>query len=74
MIKALFLISKPGVAWDRVVQSGRSLVWVLFFYLLPMMLVVAAAEGLGLMEWGKRQAAIGLHPGNSARAKRWFMS
>ena len=60
MIKALFLISEPGVAWDRVVQSGRSLVWVLFFYLLPMMLVVAAAEGLGLMEWGKRQAAIGL--------------
>jgi len=60
VIKALFLISDPVAAWDRVVQSGRSLMWVLFFYLLPMMLVVAAAEGFGLVEWGKRNAAIGL--------------
>ena len=59
VIKALFLISEPGAAWDRVVQSGRNLMSVLFFYLLPMMLVVAAAEGWGLMEWGKRQATAG---------------
>ena len=60
MIKALFLISQPIAAWDRVVQSGRSVMSVVLFYLLPMMLVVAAAEGFGLVEWGKRQAAIGL--------------
>lgn len=60
MIKALFLIFEPDAAWDRVVQSGRSLKSVLFFYLLPMMLVVAAAEGFGLVEWGERNAAIGL--------------
>jgi hypothetical protein len=48
------------MAWDRVAQSGRSLMSMLLFYLLPMMLVVAAAEGFGLMEWGKRQANIGL--------------
>jgi uncharacterized membrane protein YecN with MAPEG domain len=60
VIKALFFISNPNAAWDRVVQSGRSLMWVLFFYLLPMLMVVAAAEGFGLMKWGKRNAVIGL--------------
>jgi hypothetical protein len=58
VIRALFFISNPNAAWDRVAQSGRSLMSVLFFFLLPMMLVVAAAEGFGLMEWGKHQATI----------------
>ena len=55
MIKALFLIFEPMVAWDRVVQARRSLGFILGLYLLPMMLLVAAAEGFGLVKWGKQQ-------------------
>jgi len=55
MIKALFLIFEPAEAWDRVANARRSLGFLLLFYLLPMVLIVAAAEGYGLMKWGRRQ-------------------
>jgi Yip1-like protein len=55
MIKALFLIFEPAAAWDRVVKARRGLIFLLVFYLLPMVLVLAALEGFSLMEWGRRQ-------------------
>ena len=55
MIKALFLIFEPAAAWDRVAKARRSFGFLLLFYLLPMVLAVSAAEGFGLMEWGRRQ-------------------
>lgn len=58
MIKALFLIFKPA-AWDRVAQARRGVGFVVAAYLLPMLLMVAAAEGGGLMHWGKWQPAVG---------------
>jgi Yip1 domain len=59
MIKALFLIFEPHVAWERIAQSRRGLGFVLAFYLLPMMLIVTLVGGLGLVEWGKWQSATG---------------
>jgi hypothetical protein len=59
MIKALFLIFEPDVQWDRVAQSQRSLKFMLFSYLMPMLLVVAAVEGFGMIVWGKWQSNIG---------------
>jgi hypothetical protein len=59
MIKALFLIFEPLVQWERVAQSQRGLKFVLGSYLLPMLLIVAAVEGFGLIEWGKWQSGIG---------------
>lgn len=59
MIKALFLIFEPLVQWERVAESRRSLKFMLVSYLLPMLLIVAAVEGFGLVEWGKRQSSLG---------------
>ena len=59
MIKALFLIFEPLVQWERVAQARRSLKFMLVSYLLPMLLIVAAVEGCGLVEWGKWQSTIG---------------
>jgi Yip1-like protein len=55
MIKALFLIFEPAAAWDRVVNARRSVGFLLLFYLLPMVLMVSAAEGFSLMKWGRPQ-------------------
>jgi hypothetical protein len=52
MIKALFLIFDTEDAWDRVAQSHRSLLFIVMFYLLPMMVIVGVAEGYSLVEWG----------------------
>ena len=56
MIKALFLIFEPMAAWDRVALSRRGLLFIVTFYLLPMMLIVGALEGYSLVEWGRLQA------------------
>ena len=58
MIKALFLIFEPGPAWNRVVLSRRGLGLTVLLYLLPMMLIVAGAEGFGLVEWGRLQSGV----------------
>ena len=55
MIKALFLIFKPVIGWDLIVQARRRLGFILTFYLLPMVLTVAVVEGFGLAAWGKPQ-------------------
>ena len=60
MIKALFLIFEPEAAWNRVALSRRGMTWIVLLYLLPMMLIAAAVQGAGLVEWGRMQStAIG---------------
>jgi uncharacterized membrane protein YecN with MAPEG domain len=58
MIKALFLIFEPLVQWERVALAQRNLKFMLVSYLLPMLVIVAAVEGFGLVEWGKWQSGI----------------
>ena len=60
MIKALFLILTPGPAWERVAETARRPGLILVFYLLPMMLVMAVAEGFGLVHWGVPQMNSGV--------------
>lgn len=55
MLKVFFLIFEPGVAWERIAQTRRGFVFILSTYLLPMILLGTAAEGWGLMSWGKWQ-------------------
>jgi len=55
MIKALFLIFKPEAAWNRIALSRCGPGFIVGFYLLPMMLVVGAAEVFGLVKWGRWQ-------------------
>jgi hypothetical protein len=56
MIMALLLILQTGTAWERVVKAQRSMISVGVFYLLPMMLLVAVAEGFRLVTWGEPRA------------------
>jgi hypothetical protein len=59
MIKALLLILNPMATWAGIVRARRSAVFVLVVYLLPLLLLVSAAEGYGLIHWGKWQGVIG---------------
>ena len=59
MIKALFLIFEPETAWTRVALSRRGIGFTVALYLLPMMLIVGAAETFGLIKWGRWQSALG---------------
>ncbi len=59
MIKALLLIFGPTATWDGIARARRGLVFVLGIYLLPMLLLVAAAGGYGLVHWGKWQGVVG---------------
>lgn len=60
MIKALFLILRPGPTWQQVAEAGRGLAFIFVFYLVPMLLIVAVAEGFGLVHWGVAQMNSGL--------------
>jgi hypothetical protein len=59
MIKALLLIFDPTATWERIVLTQRSLVFVLVVHLFPLLLLASAAEGFGLVHWGKWQGEIG---------------
>ena len=59
MIKALFLIFEPETAWTRIALSRRGIGFTVALYLLPMMLIVGAVEGFGLVKWGRWQSGMG---------------
>jgi hypothetical protein len=59
MIKALLLIFDPMATWEGIFRARRSLVFVLVVYLVPLLLLASAAEGYGLVHWGKWQSEIG---------------
>jgi hypothetical protein len=58
MIKALLLIFDPANTWDSIAKAQRTVGFVLFVYLLPVLLVSAAGEAYGLVTWGKAQQDI----------------
>jgi len=53
MIKALLLIIRPVQTWGAIDVANRSIAYVLCLHLLPLILLTSAAEGYGLMHWGK---------------------
>ncbi|MSU60201.1 MAG: DUF1282 domain-containing protein [Pedosphaera sp.] len=55
MIKAFLLIFEPMQAWERVFRAQRSVGFILFLYLLPMVILSSLAEGYGLVTWGRWQ-------------------
>ena len=59
MIKALLLVFDPLRTWDGIARSRRNLGFVLALYLLPLLVLVAVAEGYGLARWGKWQSEVG---------------
>ena len=55
MFKVFFLIFDPGATWEKVAQKKRGIFFILVTYLLPMILLVCAAEGWSLQKFGKWQ-------------------
>jgi len=53
MIKAFLLIFEPVHSWDVVARSQRGVTFIFATFLLPMVLLSSAAEGFGLVHWGK---------------------
>ncbi len=60
MIKAFLLVLDPSGTWDRIVLAKRSWLVILLGYLLPLWLIGAAAEGYGLVHWGKPHGMVSL--------------
>jgi hypothetical protein len=58
MIKALLLIFEPIATWEGIFRARRSLGYILALYLLPLLIVTSAAEGFGLVHWGKWQSEV----------------
>jgi hypothetical protein len=68
MIKALLLIFRPAQTWTRIEAAKRSIGFILAVYLLPMILITSAAEGYGLMTWGK------LHKGEVTQVRTYNLT
>lgn len=57
MIKAFLLLLEPVRTWNSVSHARRRFSVVFLTYFLPMVLLTAAAEGYGLVKFGKYQSA-----------------
>lgn len=58
MIKALLLIFNPVGSWERIVSARRSLLFILFVFLLPLVALSGAAEAYGLATWARWQGSV----------------
>src|SRR5579862_6479226 len=58
MIKALMLVFNAASTWERIALSRRRWWTILIFYLLPLLVITGAAEGYGLIHWGKPQGEV----------------
>ena len=59
MLKVFFLLFEPALAWEKIANARRGYFFILVTYLLPFIALVSAAEGWGLMRWGKLQPHFG---------------
>lgn len=55
MLKVFFLIFDPGATWDKIAQKKRGWIIILLTCLVPLSLLVTAAEGWSLHKFGKWQ-------------------
>lgn len=58
MLTALMLIFRPALAWERIENAQRSVVAILFQFLVPLMLLSAAVEGFGLLKLGEERRTV----------------
>lgn len=58
MIKALLLIFSSQATWTRIAETPRKWGTTFTVYLLPMVILVCAAEGASLVEWGTMRGRI----------------
>ena len=55
MFKVFFLIFDPGATWEKIAKKNRGWFFILLTYLLPMVILVTAAEGWSIHKFGKWQ-------------------
>ncbi len=55
LLKALLLLIRPESTWEGIANARRSIGFILFLYLLPLLLLTSGVEGYGLHHWGKWQ-------------------
>jgi hypothetical protein len=48
----------PAGSWERIAAAQRKWFWILLIYLIPLWMIVAAAEGYGLIRWGKPRGEV----------------
>lgn len=58
MIKALLLIFSAEWTWQRIAEAPRKWGVLLVTYVLPMVFLSCAAEGYGLVHWGKARGQL----------------
>lgn len=59
MIRALQLIFSPFHTWTKVVAEQRSIGFILFCSLLPLLVVCVGIESYSLIRWGERRGDLG---------------
>jgi hypothetical protein len=55
MLRVFFLLFEPAESWLKIAQARRGYAFILALHLLPFIAAVTAAEGWGLMHWGRWQ-------------------
>ena len=53
MLKALLLIFDPVNTWDKIEKAHRSIILLVFQFLLPLLLISSAVEAYGLIRFGR---------------------
>lgn len=59
MITAFQLIFSPFETWEKITESQRGILWVLFVHLLPLLVVCLGIEGFLLNRWGEKRGELG---------------
>lgn len=55
MIKTLLLIVNPGGTWEKIARAQRSILFILFLFIIPLIALSSAGEVYGLTHWGKER-------------------
>src|SRR5688572_16844930 len=58
MIKVLLLIFEPVGTWEKIDRAQRSVGFILFLYVLPLLAITLAGEAYGISQWGKQQGML----------------
>lgn len=61
VFKDFFFVIRPATTWNRLAAARHGVGFTFAYYLLPMLLLTAMAEGGGLILLGRQQAAEGMH-------------
>ena len=59
MITAFRLIFSPFETWEKITTAQRGIVWTLFVYLLPLLIMTVGIEGFLLNRWGEKRSELG---------------